>query len=67
MYPATIVGIPPQEDAWLGKATERIFLAPMKMTMIPEIVDMEMPVEGVFHNLVIAKLKKNMQGRDKRL
>ncbi|MBK5283914.1 MAG: UbiD family decarboxylase, partial [Bacteroidia bacterium] len=51
VYPATIVGIPPQEDAWIGKATERIFLVPIKMTMVPEIVDMELPVEGVFHNL----------------
>lgn len=62
VYPATIVGIPPQEDAWLGKATERIFLAPMKMMMIPEIVDMEMPVEGVFHNLVIAQIHKEYAG-----
>ena len=58
VYPATIVGIPPQEDAWIGKATERIFLVPIKMTMVPEIVDMVMPVEGVFHNLVIVKIKK---------
>jgi 4-hydroxy-3-polyprenylbenzoate decarboxylase len=63
VYPATIVGIPPQEDAWLGKATERIFLAPIKMTLIPEIVDMEMPVEGVFHNLVIAKIQKEYAGQ----
>ncbi len=62
VYPATIVGIPPQEDAWLGKATERIFLAPMKMMMIPEITDMEMPVEGVFHNLVIAQIRKEYAG-----
>ncbi|HVW59781.1 MAG TPA: UbiD family decarboxylase, partial [Puia sp.] len=63
VYPATIVGIPPQEDAWLGKATERIFLAPIKMTLVPEIVDMDMPVEGVFHNLVIAKIKKDYAGQ----
>lgn len=63
VYPATIVGIPPQEDAWLGKATERIFLAPMKMTMVPEIIDMDMPVEGVFHNLVIAQIKKEYAGQ----
>jgi 4-hydroxy-3-polyprenylbenzoate decarboxylase len=63
VYPATIVGIPPQEDAWLGKATERIFLAPIKMTMIPEIVDLDMPVEGVFHNLVIAQIKKDYAGQ----
>ena len=63
IYPATIVGIPPQEDAWLGKATERIFLAPIKMTLVPEILDMEMPVEGVFHNLVIAKIQKDYAGQ----
>ncbi|MBN9384910.1 MAG: menaquinone biosynthesis decarboxylase [Chitinophagaceae bacterium] len=63
VYPATIVGIPPQEDAWLGKATERIFLAPIKMTLVPEIVDMDMPVEGVFHNLVIAKIRKDYAGQ----
>jgi 4-hydroxy-3-polyprenylbenzoate decarboxylase len=67
IYPATIVGIPPQEDAWLGKATERIFLAPMKMTMVPEIVDMDMPVEGVFHNLVIAKIKKDYAGQGQKV
>ncbi len=67
VYPATIVGIPPQEDAWLGKASERIFLAPMKMTMVPEIVDMEMPVEGVFHNLVIAKIKKDYAGQGQKV
>jgi 4-hydroxy-3-polyprenylbenzoate decarboxylase len=67
VYPATIVGIPPQEDAWLGKATERIFLAPIKMTMIPEIVDMDMPVEGVFHNLVIAKINKEYAGQGQKV
>jgi len=67
VYPATIVGIPPQEDAWLGKATERIFLAPMKMTMVPEIVDMDMPVEGVFHNLVIAQIKKDYAGQGQKV
>jgi len=63
IYPATIVGIPPQEDAWIGKATERIFLAPIKMTMVPEIMDMVLPVEGVFHNLVIVKIKKEYPGQ----
>jgi 4-hydroxy-3-polyprenylbenzoate decarboxylase len=63
VYPSTIVGIPPQEDAWLGKATERIFLAPIKMTLIPEIMDMEMPVEGVFHNLTVVKIKKEYAGQ----
>ena len=63
VYLCTIVGIPPQEDAWIGKATERIFLAPIKMTMVPEIVDMVLPVEGVFHNLVIVKIKKDYPGQ----
>jgi len=63
VYPTTIVGIPPQEDAWIGKATERIFLAPIKMTMIPEIEDMELPMEGVFHNLTIVKIKKEYAGQ----
>jgi len=67
VYPATIVGIPPQEDAWLGKATERIFLAPIKMTLVPEIIDMEMPVEGVFHNLVIARIQKDYAGQGQKV
>lgn len=67
VYPATIVGIPPQEDAWLGKATERIFLAPIKMTMVPEIMDMEMPVEGVFHNLVITRINKEYAGQGQKV
>jgi 4-hydroxy-3-polyprenylbenzoate decarboxylase len=67
VYPATIVGIPPQEDAWLGKATERIFLAPIKMTLVPEILDMDMPIEGVFHNLVIAKIKKDYAGQGQKV
>ena len=67
VYPATIVGIPPQEDAWLGKATERIFLAPIKMTMVPEIMDMDMPVEGVFHNLVITKINKEYAGQGQKV
>lgn len=67
VYPATIVGIPPQEDAWLGKATERIFLAPIKMTLVPEIIDMEMPIEGVFHNLVIVKIDKSYAGQGQKV
>ncbi|MCS7073793.1 MAG: menaquinone biosynthesis decarboxylase [Bacteroidia bacterium] len=63
IYPSTIVGIPPQEDAWIGKATERIFLAPIKMTMVPEILDMELPIEGVFHNLAIVQIQKSYAGQ----
>lgn len=62
VYPSTIVGIPPQEDAWIGKATERIFISPIKLTMLPEVEDMELPIEGVFHNLTIVKIKKEFAG-----
>ncbi len=64
VYLTTIVGIPPQEDFYLGKATERIFL-PLLRTQLPEIVDMNMPLEGVFHNCVIVSLDKRypMQAR----
>ena len=57
VYPATLVGPPPMEDAWLGKATERLFLPLLRM-IFPEIVDMNLPVEGAFHNLVILSIKK---------
>ncbi len=63
VYPATIVGIPPQEDAYLGKATEKIFLTPIRLSMIPELVDLHMPVEGAFHNMVIAKIRKTYAGQ----
>lgn len=63
IYPSTIVGIPPQEDAWIGKATERIFLAPIKMTMVPEIIDMILPIEGVFHNMAIVQINKTYPGQ----
>ena len=64
IYLTTIVGIPPQEDYYLGKATERIFL-PLMRTQLPEIVDMDMPLEGVFHNSVIISIDKRypMQAR----
>jgi 4-hydroxy-3-polyprenylbenzoate decarboxylase len=57
VYPATIVGPPPMEDAWLGKATERLFLPLLRM-LFPEVVDMNLPVEGAFHNLVLISIKK---------
>ena len=63
VYPATIVGIPPQEDGWIGKATERIFLMPIKMTVAPEVTDMHMPVEGVFHNITLVSLRKEYPGQ----
>jgi 4-hydroxy-3-polyprenylbenzoate decarboxylase len=57
VYPATVVGPPPMEDAWLGKATERLFLPLLKL-LFPEIVDMNLPVEGAFHNLVLVSIDK---------
>jgi 4-hydroxy-3-polyprenylbenzoate decarboxylase len=57
IYPATLVGRPPMEDAWLGKATERLFLPLLRMTT-PEIVDYNLPVEGVFHNMAIVAIDK---------
>ena len=63
VYPATIVGIPPMEDGWIGKATERIFLMPVRMTVVPELKDMNMPVEGVFHNIAITKIEKTFPGQ----
>ncbi len=63
VYPATIVGIPPQEDAFIAKATEKIFLAPLKMTIQPEIEDFHLPDAGVAHNLVIVKIKKSYPGQ----
>ncbi len=61
IYPATIVGVPPKEDYWLGHATERIFL-PLLQMVFPEIADMHMPAEGVFHNLVFVAIRKQYPG-----
>jgi 4-hydroxy-3-polyprenylbenzoate decarboxylase len=57
IYPTTIVGRPPMEDAYLGKTTERLFLPLLRVTL-PEIVDMNLPAHGVFHNLAIVSIKK---------
>ena len=66
IYLTTIVGKPPQEDFYLGRATERIFL-PLLRTQLPEIVDMDMPVEGVFHNCVIVSINKRFPMQSRRL
>jgi 4-hydroxy-3-polyprenylbenzoate decarboxylase len=63
VYPATIVGVPPHEDAWLAKTTEKVFLSPVRMTIQPEIEDFHMPDAGVAHNLVIVKIKKTYPGQ----
>jgi 4-hydroxy-3-polyprenylbenzoate decarboxylase len=66
IYPTTIVGRPPQEDYWLGKATERLFLPIIRM-MLPEVVDMNMPAEGIFHNLVIVSIRKRYPGQARKV
>jgi 4-hydroxy-3-polyprenylbenzoate decarboxylase len=66
IYSTTIVGKPPQEDAYMGKAVERIFLPLMKLT-IPEIVDINLPVEGVFHNLMLVSIKKSYPGQARKV
>ena len=63
VYPATIVGIPPQEDAYIGLATEKIFLVPMKMTLVPELKDLYLPPQGVAHNLTLARIEKDYAGQ----
>jgi 4-hydroxy-3-polyprenylbenzoate decarboxylase len=66
IYAATIVGKPPMEDAWMGKAVERIFLPAMKMA-IPELVDIHLPVEAVFHNLMIVSIRKSYPGQARKV
>jgi 4-hydroxy-3-polyprenylbenzoate decarboxylase len=66
IYATTIVGKPPMEDAWMGKAVERIFLPMMRLTL-PEIVDVNLPVEGVFHNLMIVSIRKSYPGHARKV
>lgn len=61
IYHTTIVGRPPQEDGWLGWATERLFLPAIRMAL-PEVIDMKLPVEACFHNLAIISIKKRYPG-----
>jgi len=66
VYPSTIVGKPPMEDYYLGKVTERIFLPLLKL-QIPEVVDMNFPCEGVFHNCVLVSIKKEYPGQARKV
>jgi len=66
VFPATIVGIPPKEDCFMAKATERLFL-PLLKQLCPEIADMTMPLEGVFHNCVIVSIKKRFPGHARKV
>ena len=63
IYPATIVGVPPMEDAYIAKATERIFLAPIRLAIQPEVRDLYMPMEGTAHNLAIVSIAKRYLGQ----
>jgi len=66
IYPATVVGIPPMEDYWMGQATERLFL-PLIRLLLPEVRDLHMPAEGVFHNLVLVSIKKDYPGQARKV
>ena len=66
VYPATIVGRPPMEDAYLGKATERLFLPLLKLVQ-PEIVDIDLPIEGVFHDCAIVSIRKTYPGHARKI
>ncbi len=66
IYATTIVGKPPMEDSWMGKTVERIFLPAMKMA-IPELVDVHLPVEAVFHNLMIVSIRKSYPGQARKV
>lgn len=66
IYPATIVGKPPMEDCYIGKATERIFL-PLIKKQLPEIVDMNLPIEGIFHNIAIVSIDKRFPGHARKV
>ena len=66
IYATTIVGKPPMEDAYMGKAVERVFLPLMRLT-IPELIDINLPVEGVFHNLMIVSIRKSYPGQARKV
>lgn len=66
IYATTIVGKPPMEDGWMGKAVERIFLPLMRLTL-PEIVDVNLPIEGIFHNLMIVSIRKSYPGHARKV
>ena len=63
IYPATVVGVPPQEDAYIAEATEKIFLAPIRLAVQPEVRDLWMPIEGTAHNLAILSIDTRYNGQ----
>jgi 4-hydroxy-3-polyprenylbenzoate decarboxylase len=66
VYPSTIVGRPPMEDGYLGKVTERLFL-PLVQMMLPEVIDLNLPIAGVFHNLAIVSIRKQYPGHARKV
>ena len=67
IYPATIVGVPPMEDAYIAKATERIFLAPIRLAVQPEVEDLYMPMEGTAHNIALVSIHKRYLGQQNKV
>ena len=67
IYPATIVGVPPMEDAYIAKATETIFLAPIRLAIQPEVRDLFMPIEGTAHNIAIVSIAKRYMGQPQKV
>ncbi len=67
VYPATVVGIPPQEDYYFAKATERIFLSLVKNSVLDEVIDWDIPAAGTGHNLAIVQIKKAYPGQGKKV
>lgn len=63
VYPATVVGVPPEEDAYIAKATEKIFLAPIRLAVQPEVEDLWMPTAGTAHNLAVVSIDKRYRGQ----
>jgi len=67
VYPATVVGIPPQEDAWIARATERLFEPLIRMSLVPELSSFHMPVHGVAHNLLLASIDSAYPGQGRKV
>ncbi len=63
VYPATVVGVPPEEDAYIAKATEKIFLAPIRLAVQPEVEDLWMPAAGTAHNMAVVSIDKRYSGQ----
>ncbi len=67
IWPATLVGVPPQEDAYIAKATETIFLAPIRLAVQPEVRDLWMPMAGTAHNLALVSIESRYEGQSRKV